>query len=403
MMADADLKTQDCLHRLREDTPGCGDFIHFDNAGASPMPRPAFDRMIAHLNREIEIGGYAAQRGAAAEIDTFNRSAARLLNAQPFEIAFAENATRAWDMAFYGIKFCPGDRILTCRSEYASNYLAFLQMKRRCGVEIELVPDGPDGTIDVGALERMLDDRVRLVNLCHIPTSNGLVNDASAVGAVLRGHPALYMLDACQSIGQMPIDVEEIGCDILSATGRKFLRGPRGTGILYVSSRKLDLIEPPFIDLRSARWIGAGDYDLAPGARRFESWEYPVASKLGLKAAIDYALELGVAWIGERNSHLASVLRIHLAQIPGVEVLDRGQRRSAITTLAVPGLDLNALQAHLERHRISATVIEGQEAPFDVLAAEHDQLLRLSPHYFNSETEIERVLDCVAQGIAQCG
>lgn len=401
-MADAGLPPDDRMGRVRRDTPGSDQFVHLDNAGASPMPQPAFERMIAHLSRETEIGGYAAQRETAEELESFNASVAELLNAVPSEIAFTENATRAWDMAFYGIGFRPGDRILSCRSEYASNYLAFLHMQRRAGVDIEIIPDGPDGTIDIDALAQMLDHRVRLVNLCHVPTSNGLINDAAAVGKLLRGHAAIYLLDACQSVGQIAIDVEEIGCDILSATGRKFLRGPRGTGFLYVSTRKLGLIDPPFVDLRSALWDGGDGFDLAPGARRFESWEYPVASKLGFKAAIEYAMDLGLPWIAERSSYLADLLRARLASLPRVEVLDRGTHRCAITTFAVNGLDHHALQSFLISRHVSATVIEAHEAPLDLMPTGHRQLLRLSPHYFNTEEEIDRVAELVGQGISTC-
>lgn len=382
------------LAAVRADTPGCERFAHFDNAGASPAPRPVFDRVSRHLAREQAIGGYGAQREAAAELDGFYASVARLINAHPSEIAFAESATRAWDMAFYGIGFRPGDRILCCRSEYASNYLAFLQMRQSKGVEVEVIPDGPDGAVDVAFLASRLDGKVKLVNICHVPTSNGLVNDAAAVGAILRDHPAIYILDACQSIGQQAIDVQAIGCDILSATGRKFLRGPRGTGFLYVAGRTLPLIEPPFADLRSASSPDRQALQWAPGCRRFEGWEYPVASKLGLKAAIDYASELGVANIESRIAELSSGLRQRLSGIRGVSVLDRGGRQSAIVTIAAENSDVERLRRQLADRATSATVIDGTDTMLDLESAS-GRILRLSPHYFNTTREIDNLCSAI--------
>jgi len=378
----------------RAETPGCETFGHFDNAGASPSPKPVCDRMVHHLRREQMVGGYTAQREVASELQEFYSSAARLINAHPSEIAFAESATRAWDMAFYGINFHPGDRILCCRSEYSSNYLAFLQMRQAKGVEIEIIPDGPDGSLDIGSLANRLDSRVKLVNICHAPTSNGLINDAAAVGAVLRDHPAIYILDACQSIGQKAIDVQTIGCDILSATGRKFLRGPRGTGFLFVASRVLSMIEPPFADLRSASSPDRQTLQWAPGGRRFEGWEYPVAAKLGLKTAIDYALKLGVGNIEARLSELSIALRSRLSQVRGISVLDRGWTQSAITTIASDCGDVSAIQHYLAERALSSTVIDGTDTILDANAPA-GRILRLSPHYFNTLEEIENLCSAI--------
>lgn len=376
------------LARVRRDTPAAAHLVHLNNAGAALPPQPVLDVQLAHLRREAEIGGYEAAEEAQERLEGVYDSLARLLRCDRSEIALVENATVAWDMAFYALKFAPGDRILTAQAEYASNYIAYLQVARRTGAIVEVVPSEPTGELSVDALERMIDGRVKLIAVSHVPTNGGLVNPAEEIGRVARAHGIPFLLDACQAAGQMPLDVNALGCDLLSATGRKYLRGPRGTGFLYVRRSILERLEPPFLDLRSATWVGPNRYVMRADARRFENWESNIAAQLGLGVAADYALEIGLDAIAARVTALAADLRARLSAIDGVTVADAGKRRCGIVTFAVAGVPAEEVARRLRERRINTSVTTPASTLIDATARKLPDLVRASVHYYNSEDEI---------------
>jgi selenocysteine lyase/cysteine desulfurase len=286
------------------------------------------DAVIDHLEREARIGGYEAADEAQDRLEAVYASIASLLGAAPDEIAVVENATRAWDMAFYAVPLAAGDRILTSRAEYGSNVLAFLQAAER-RVKVEVIPNDERGQVSVPALRELLDDRVKVVAVTHMPTNGGLLQPAAEIGEAERGSGALYLLDACQTAGQVPLDIGAIGCDILTATSRKYLRGPRGVGFLYARRSVIPTLTPPFLDIHAAEWTAADRYMVREDARRFENWESNVAGKLGLGVAVDYALGLGLEAIWARIRRQADRLRVRLADVPGVAVRDQGAVHSA--------------------------------------------------------------------------
>ncbi len=384
------------IERLRAETPGCAHVAHFNNAGSSLPPEAVVDAVVEHLRREAEIGGYEAAAERSDRLEHTYDALARLVGAERDEIAVIENATRAWDMAFYAFPFAAGDRILTGRAEYASNWIALRQVADRTGAVIEVVPDDELGQFDVAALERLLDERVKLVSLVHVPTQGGLVNPAAEVGRVTRAAGVPLLLDACQSVGQLPLDVDALGCDMLSATGRKFLRGPRATGFLYVRRPLLEQLEPPFLDMHAAEWQPDGTYAIRHDARRFENWETYFAGKIGLGVAADYALALGVDAIWERVQSLGAVLRARLAELPRVTVRDHGRVLGAIVTFTVDGCSATEVKSALARETVNVSISDAASARLDLDPRGITALIRASVHYFNSEDEIDLLVATVA-------
>lgn len=377
------------IAKLRRETPGCRGVLHFNNAGASLMPKPVINAVNLHFEMEAEIGGYEAADRVKNDVAGFYEAAARLIHCSPKEIAYQESATRAWDMVFYSLALKRGDRILTSKAEYASNYIAFLQVSKRTGAIVEVIPDDVYGQLSIEALEKMITPEVKLIAITHIPTQGGLINPAEAVGKIARAHGIFYLLDATQSVGQMPIDVELLKCDALCATGRKFLRGPRGTGFLYVRSSKIAELEPPFLDLQAAVWEKRDRYTLQPGAIRFETWERNYANMLGLKAAIEYALTIGMKAIWERITTLSKTLRKKLGAIEGVVVRDLGEFKCGIISFTVDGIEAARVAESLRANNIHVSVSLAEYARLDLEERGLKSLVRASLHYYNTEEEID--------------
>ncbi len=394
----------DEIARLRAETPGCAKVLHLNNAGASLPPRAVLDAVVTHLEREAMIGGYEAAEEAAERVEAVYRSVARLLNAAGSdEIAFLDNSTRAFDMAFYAIPFKPGDVVLTSTAEYHSNFVVYLHMAKR-GVEVEVIPADASGQLDVEALKARLsrsrrtrEKPVRCISVVHVPTHTGLVQPLEQVGALAREHGIFFIVDATQSVGQLAVDVRTIGCQALAATSRKFLRGPRGIGFLWVAREWIERLEPPFMEGHAAEWVAPDRYVIRPDARRYEVWESYVAGRLGLGAAVDYALDLGLDRIWERIRSLGEAVRGRLRAISGVAVHDIGQVQGGIVSFTVAGRTGQDVKEALRQRRINVAISGERASLIDMRARGLRETVRASVHYYNTEAELDRFAEEVVR------
>lgn len=385
------------LRRWREETPGCLNVIHLNNASAALMPAPVVAAIIEHLEREAAFGGYESADRAADAIAAAYADVARLVGAQARNIAIVENATVGFNQALSAFDFRSGELIVTTRNDYISNQLAFLSLAKRCGVEVLRASDLPDGGVDPESVRALLRrDRVRLLAVTWVPTNSGLIQPVEALGEIAEAAGVPYLVDACQAVGQIPMDVQRLRCDFLSATARKFLRGPRGIGFLYVSDRALKRGDCPlYVDMRGADWVAENSYQPAADARRFENWEFACSLVLGLGAAARYATLAGVERVGRRARTLAAQLREKLRDLSGLRVLDRGTELAAIVSVEVLGRQAGELVDLLRERHINTSATFHAWAILDMEDKNATSAIRISPHYYNTEEEIEAVVDAI--------
>ena len=378
---------------LRNDTPGSGSVIHFNNAGTALMSQNVIQAIRDYMDYEFMQGGYEAAADKSEELEGLYINAAKLINAQPNEIAFTDSATTSWNRAFFSINWKDGDEIITCNAEYSSNYISFLRLKKWFNVEIKVAEDNSWGETDPESVKGLITSKTKLIAITHMPSINGLINPVEEIGKIARAHEILFLLDACQSVGQYPVDVQKIGCDILSTTGRKFIRGPRGTGFLYVNSRILNQLDPLSTDLFSAQWEDKNNYKSREDARRFEQFESNLSLKMGLSEALNSILNIGINSIREHINQYALSLRSRLREIDGVEVLDVGRAQSGIITVALKSHNPFDIMQKLKTKGINTSPGSVLNGRLLLEKLDKNEILRISPHYYNTQEEADQFLN----------
>ena len=380
------------IKKIRLETPGCQSRIHFNNAGSSLNPKGVFVAVQRYLNREQEIGSYEAAEEAKVLINSFYTKFSELLNCDESEIAFIENSTRAWEMAVHSIGWKPGDEIITGENEYGSNYLGLLHLAKQRSLKIFTIPNEESGTISLNQLEESITDKTRLIALTHVASQRGDVQPASKVGEIANKHNILYLLDACQSVGQINLDTKSLKCDFLCGSGRKYLRGPRGTGFLYTKSTALKTLEPVFLDLHSANWKNVGSYEFVRDAKMFECWERNMAAMIGLTTAVEYLLKLDVKMVEQRVKQLSLNLREKLSELAAIKILEKSNNCSGIVTFTKTSISATDLKDELQKKGINISVIKQRNARLDLGKECTGDINRASLHYYNSEQEISEFI-----------
>ncbi|HVX48550.1 MAG TPA: aminotransferase class V-fold PLP-dependent enzyme [Chitinophagaceae bacterium] len=383
------LLTHDEIQQLRDATKGCATLVHFNNAGASLPPDVVVDTAIEYLREEALNGGYETEDKYRDKLANVYTSIARLINASAGEVAVTENASAGWWTAFNGLSYAPGDEIITCEMEYVTNVLGFLQAKKLAGVKVTVIPNDVQGNFCIEQLEDAITPKTKLIAATYIGSTAGNVMPAAAIGEIARRHNILYLLDACQAIGHLPVDVQHIKCDMLAVTGRKYLRAPRGTGFLYVRKALQDTLNVSSMDGFSAPHVNSTGFCFRNDARRFELYEKNRALVLGLGCAVDYAITVGIERAWQRIQYLAALLRSRLQQLKGVVVHDRGGVLCGIVTFSVQGVNPLLVQSKLAAHRINVSVGKAHSTLYYMEKQGLENNVRASLHYYNTEDEIQ--------------
>ncbi len=384
------------IKAIRSNTPGLGDGIYLDNAGASLVPKQVLDVIKGHLDLESSVGGYVAQEQQASALENTYGSLAQLLGGKASEYALTPSASDAWGRAFYSVPMKSGDNVVTAFNEYCSNYVALLHRARRDGIEIRVARADENNALDIDHLASLIDEKTKLIAISHVPSSSGQINPVVEVGEIANKAGVLYLLDSCQAIGQLPVNIDAIGCDMLAGTSRKFLRGPRGVGFMYVSTPAIGKLDPVMMSNQSAEWTASNEMVVRQDARVFEAWERSVAIQLGLGAAIDYLLSIDSGAAMKRTIEMGAYLRQKLAEVNSVKITDPEGPLAAIVTFEMLGRDPVEVKARLGEQKIAVNVASVIHTRLDLEARGIESLLRASPQYYTTHDEIDAFVEAIS-------
>lgn len=383
------------LEKMREMTPGAEKRLHLDNCGASLMPEPVINAIRSHLDEEVRMGGYVAQEQQSSAIERVYNSLSRLVGGSEQDFAITGSAVDAWTKAFYSVPMVAGDNIITAYNEYCSNYVAYLHRAQQRGIEVRVAYPGSDGQLDLAQLESLVDDRTKLISVTHVPSSSGQILPVEEIGKIAKTKDKLYLVDICQSVGQLPVNVETIGCDMATGTARKFLRGPRGMGFLYMNEKARGRIEPVVATNKSAAWVGDQEIEFRTDTALFEAWERNIGNQLAFGAAVDYLLELGLERATSEIQSRAAYLRSGLSNINKVIPTCQPDATAAIITFNKEGYDAADVKAKFHAEGVGVQVSTIEHTRLDLGARGINTTIRVSPHYYNSKDELDRFLNMI--------
>ncbi|MFI8106512.1 aminotransferase class V-fold PLP-dependent enzyme [Streptomyces sp. NPDC086023] len=363
--------------------------VHLNTAGAGLMPAEVVDVMADHLAQEAAEGAYETELRHADTLDKgVYEALASVLDAPVDDVALFDNATRAWSSAVGALRLTGTGRVWITPYEYAGNLILWTELRRRTGLRVEVVPLTPSGDLDLDWMRRNIREDVAVVSVPHVPSGCGIVNPVEEIGRILAPWPCLYLVDACQSVGQLDVSVRRIGCDLLTGAGRKFLCGPRGTGFAAIGPRLRAAATPLFHDLHVADVTALHDYEVhTDSARRFEYAERSAAAVRGLDAALRHHLAR-TAEPGTGHDARAAI-RDAIAAVPGTRLIDPGTRHASLVTFVCADVSAARIRAELAARGVSVWVAQGNHTPLYLPGQGVDHAVRVSPHHYTSPQDTE--------------
>lgn len=375
---------------------------YFNNCGAGLMSPQTLNVIENHLRREIAVGAYRAAQESRIPMEEFYGRVARLLNAaSPNDVAFMDSASRAWNMALYGAELRPGDRVLTLSSEFGTNVLTLFHRARQVGASVEVIQCDAEGHFAMDDFAAAIAKGARMVAISHVVAHASIVNPVHEIGQLTNRYGAIYLVDGCQGVGQISVDVEAIQCDAYTGTGRKWLRGPRGTGFLYVKSSAP--FRTPHIDLSAADLVIGKDgqvvgVEVRTDARQFELWERSVAGMLGLSSAIGEYLAMQPGYVTDRIQTQADRLRAVVSDNPHLRLLGRRQSESGVIGfyLTEPKRE-GVVRENIERAGLGISTMSSWDCPLHFPQNGATTIFRLAPHYYTDESSMIAACEVLSQ------
>jgi cysteine desulfurase / selenocysteine lyase len=369
---------------LRDLFPVTANLVYMNCAAVGPLSVPAAEAMIAHAADQREYGALH-WREWMAEYDKLRAAAARLVNATPQEISILKNTSEGLSFVAAGLRWRAGDNVVTTDLEFPSNSTPWRNLDRR-GVEVRVVRSR-DGAYAPDDVEALVDERTRIVTVSSVAFHNGFAADLEAIGEICARRGVLFCVDAIQSLGVLPMDVRRAKIDFLAADGHKWMCASEGAAIFFVNKEKLeelDVLEHGWMNVeRRGKFIDCSA-DLLPDARRFEAGSLNTSGVYGLRASLELLLKTGIERIAEYVVALASRFADRLEEI-GWRVASPRPIRSAIVGAIPPGVEPSLLRWHrlLEEN--------------GVVCAPREGMLRFSPHLFNEDAEVDKVIELLAR------
>jgi selenocysteine lyase/cysteine desulfurase len=345
------------------------------------------------LNAEEQHGTYRSLHIFKDELAQTRHCVARLIGAQAHQIAFLDSTSRGWALALAAAY--EGARpveVITTEHEWGANAMNLLHASRQgrlAGLHILHDGETPACAQAVERLGSVKSGHLPIVALQAVNPVDGSITAMKGMGAAVQARDGLLFIDASHAVGQLPVNVQDAACDVLVFPARKWLRGPKGISVLYLSDRALEILgTPPTIDIAGAQWQARHNYQPYPDARRFECYEFNPGIRLALKAACDYLMTVGVERVAVHNLLIREKIAAALSSSPALEPMP-SVHPSALMTYQINESTASQLMALLDTAGVNASLITHQYARWALEARKHNMLLRLTPHYFTSDTELE--------------
>lgn len=376
------------------------EYRYFNNAGSGIMSNDTFDTIVNHMRLEMQYGAYKAAIIREKEIKEFYKYAAKLLNAESSEeIAFIDSASRGWNLVMYGLPVTSNTSIVTLESEYGTNLLTIYDIANKTGCSVTVVKCHEDGSFDLLDVEDALSKGECILAVSHVAAQGAIENPVNELGILAEKYKAIYIVDGCQACGQIPINVQEMKCDFYITAGRKWLCGPRGTGILYVKkesrfpSSQIDLSTSDLVFDNNNKVVGIKTVE---SAKRFELWEKNVASLLGLSNAIKECLNLGLPRI--QDGIISNTIKIREAICNNPKLTLVGKKDAPIGNASFytnnEALERD-IKVFFEENGFIISCMCDWDCPLFFPKNNVKYIFRITPHYYTPSEEVHEMCECI--------